>query len=69
MNGAYRLVNVTLLPELGRFVKPEPSPLNTPLSERISPVTSMLCTDKVEVAMVDVIILEAIIVDAIMLDV
>ena len=67
------MLNVGLLdnvvPELGRFVKRDPSPINLPDVVCISPCTIIEYADKVEVAMVDAVMLDAIIVDAIILDV
>jgi hypothetical protein len=57
-----------VLPELGRLLRPEPSPTNLP-NVCISPCTIIEYADKVEVAMVDAVMLDTIIVDAIMLDV
>jgi hypothetical protein len=66
------LLNVGLLdnvvPELGRFVRADPSPINFP-NVCILDCTIIEYADKVEVAIVDAVILDAIIVDAIMLDV
>jgi hypothetical protein len=63
-----RLVNDTLLPELGRFVRADPSPINLP-NVCILDCTIIEYADKVDVAIVDAVILDAIMVDAIMLDV
>ncbi len=58
-----------MLPELGRLLRPEPSPINLPDVVCILSFTSMVYADKVEVAIVDAVMLDAMIVDAIMLDV
>ena len=78
MNGAVRLeLTIILLndglidvvvPELGRFVRADPSPINFP-NVCILDCTIIEYADKVEVAIVDAVMLDAIIVDAIMLDV
>jgi hypothetical protein len=58
-----------VLPELGRLLRPEPSPTNLPDVICILDCTIIEYADKVEVAMVDAVMLDTIIVDAIMLDV